>query len=77
MSSPISATFLTRSAVLIRLPLWARASEPYAVGWNVGWALCQLLAPVVEYRLCPIARWPLSDSSVDSSKTWETSPMSL
>ena len=51
-SSPaISRRFATRSAssrVLVRLPLWASATEPCAVGRNVGWALCQVLAPVVE-----------------------------
>ena len=37
-----------RSRVLVRLPLWASAIEPSAVGRKVGWALCQVLAPVVE-----------------------------
>ena len=36
------------SRVLVRLPLCARAIEPVSVGRNVGWALCQVLAPVVE-----------------------------
>ena len=35
-------------AVLVRLPLWPSAIDPAAVGRNVGWALCQALAPVVE-----------------------------
>ncbi len=51
-SSPSSAvrslTMVASSAVLIRLPLWASAIEPSAVGWKVGCALCQVLAPVVE-----------------------------
>jgi hypothetical protein len=36
------------SAVLVRLPLWARATVPVAVAPSVGWALAQWLAPVVE-----------------------------
>ena len=43
-----SATICWRSLVFVRLPLWASAMEPSAVGRNVGWALCQVLAPVVE-----------------------------
>ncbi len=43
-----SATRAARSRVLVRLPLCARAIEPVSVGRNVGWALCQVLAPVVE-----------------------------
>ena len=43
-----SATSCASSWVLIRLPLWPSASEPSAVGRNVGCALCQVLAPVVE-----------------------------
>ena len=43
-----SATSWARSWVLIRLPLWPSAIEPSAVGRNVGCALCQVLAPVVE-----------------------------
>ena len=35
-------------AVLVRLPLWARDTVPEAVSPRVGWALSQLLAPVVE-----------------------------
>ena len=48
--SPPSAptTIAASSGVLMRLPLWASAIEPVAVGWNVGCALCQVLAPVVE-----------------------------
>jgi hypothetical protein len=42
------STHSARSRVLVRLPLWARATDPFAVGRNVGWALCQVLAPVVE-----------------------------
>jgi hypothetical protein len=33
--------------VLVRLPLCARATDPCAVGRNVGWAFCHTLAPVV------------------------------
>jgi hypothetical protein len=51
-SSPLRcARPRTRSAssrVLVRLPLWASAMDPSAVGRNVGCALCQVLAPVVE-----------------------------
>ena len=43
-----SATSSPSSWVLIRLPLWPSAIEPSSVGRNVGWAFCQVLAPVVE-----------------------------
>ncbi len=43
-----ASTRRASSRVLVRLPLWASATEPSAVGRNVGWALCQVLAPVVE-----------------------------
>ena len=36
------------SSVLIRLPLWPRATPPVAVARNVGWALSQTEEPVVE-----------------------------
>ena len=42
------STRLASSPVLIRLPLWHRAIEPFGVGRKVGWALCQTLDPVVE-----------------------------
>ena len=48
VSTGRSATICWRSRVLVRLPLWASAIEPSAVGRKVGWALCQVLAPVVE-----------------------------
>ena len=44
----VGSTSWASSWVLIRLPLWPSAIEPSAVGRNVGWALCQVLAPVVE-----------------------------
>jgi hypothetical protein len=37
----------TRSWVLVRLPLWASATEPLEVGRNVGCAFCHTLEPVV------------------------------
>ena len=43
-----SATICWSSRVLVRLPLWPSAMDPSAVGRKVGWALCQVLAPVVE-----------------------------
>ena len=43
-----STTSFDELGVLIRLPLWPSAIEPSAVGRNVGWAFCQVLAPVVE-----------------------------
>ncbi len=43
-----SATRCCSSRVLVRLPLWASAIEPVSVGRKVGWALYQVLAPVVE-----------------------------
>ena len=48
VSTGRSATICCSSRVLVRLPLWASAIEPSAVGRKVGWALCQVLAPVVE-----------------------------
>ncbi len=45
---PSSPTRRASSRVLVRLPLCASAMDPLAVGRNVGWALCQVLAPVVE-----------------------------
>ena len=51
---------------------------PDAVERKVGWAFFHTLAPVVEYRQCPIARWARpSELSVASLNTWETRPMSL
>ena len=43
-----AATIAWSSRVLVRLPLWPSAIDPSAVGRKVGWALCQVLAPVVE-----------------------------
>ena len=43
-----SSTRCIRSPVSIRLPLWPRAIEPVGVERNVGCALRQTLAPVVE-----------------------------
>ena len=43
-----SASHASSSWVLVRLPLWARASPPACVARKVGCALCQTLAPVVE-----------------------------
>ena len=51
-SSPSSSarlpSLVASSAVFVRLPLWASAIEPIAVGWKVGCALCHVEAPVVE-----------------------------
>ena len=48
-SSPgSSATIAASSAVLTRLPLWPRASEPCTVARKVGWAFSQTEEPVVE-----------------------------
>ena len=51
-SSPLSAarfsTSSSRSPVLVRLPLWPRATEPAAVERNVGCAFSHTLDPVVE-----------------------------
>ena len=41
------ATSSASSPVLVRLPLWAKASVPYLVGRRVGCALTQVLEPVV------------------------------
>ena len=43
-----SSIIALSSAVLVRLPLWARATVPVDVAPRVGWALAQWLAPVVE-----------------------------
>ena len=40
-SSAISAASSRSSTVLVRLPLWAKASVPVGVGPSVGWALRQ------------------------------------
>ena len=71
------ATISARSPVLVRLPLWAKASVPYLVGRKVGWAFTQVLEPVVLYRVWPIARSPGSVAKSDSVKTCETRPISL
>ena len=47
------------------------------IGETFGWALSQILAPVVEYRVCPTAICPWRELRVASSKTWDTNPMSL
>ena len=44
---------LAQLAVLMRLPLCARATVPPAVPPSVGWAFCQVEPPVVEYRRVP------------------------
>ena len=46
-SSAISEASSRSSTVLVRLPLWARASVPVGVGPSVGWALRHTSAPVV------------------------------
>ena len=48
-----------------------------AVARKVGWAFAHTEAPVVEYRQCPTAIWPVSVLSEGSSKTWATRPISL
>jgi hypothetical protein len=76
--TPASAALVASSAVLTRFPLWHSARPvPAAVVRNVGWAFSHVEAPVVEYRVCPTARYPRRLPSVDSSKTWLTSPRSL
>ena len=51
---------------------------PDAVERKVGWAFFQTLAPVVEYRQWPMARWARPrESRLASLKTCETRPMSL
>jgi hypothetical protein len=42
-----------------------------------GWALRHVDEPVVEYRQCPMAKWPVSPASVRSSNTLATKPWSL
>ena len=37
----------------------------------------QVLEPVVEYRVCPMARSPVRGARTLSSKTWATRPMSF
>lgn len=60
------------------MPLWPIATPlPVAVVRNVGCAFSQVEEPVVEYRQCPMARWPLSEDRIFSSKTWLTRPRSL
>ena len=57
----LGSSFCTNSAkspVLVKFPLWAKASVPYLVGRRVGCALTQVLDPVVLYRQWPIARSP-------------------
>ena len=65
------------SRVLIRFPLWPSARLTVPVERNVGWALAQTEAPVVEYRQWPTAMWPRSAVRAGSSKTWATRPISL
>ncbi len=43
-----SASSTSSSSVLVRLPLWHSARPPPWKGRKVGWALPQVLAPVVE-----------------------------
>ena len=77
-SRPASRTLRARSEVLTRLPLWPSAMEvPAEVVRKVGWAFSQLVDPVVEYRVCPMATWPFMAESVCSSNTWLTRPRSL
>ena len=77
-ASPRSATMRASSAVLMRFPLWPSARLPNPpIDRKDGWAFSQVHAPVVEYRVCPMARWPRSEFSVASSKTWATRPSSL
>ena len=65
------------SRVLIRFPLWPSARLTVPVERNVGWALAQTEAPVVEYRQWPTAIWPRNAVRAGSSKTWATRPISL
>lgn len=68
---------LVERGVLVRFPLRReRDAAPRSPGrlaahcsthWN----------RVVEYRVCPIARWPVRLLRVGSSNTWDTRPMSL
>jgi hypothetical protein len=64
-------------AVLVRLPLCPSASEVWPIWRCTGWALAQLLEPVVEYRTCPTPMWPSNDARSGSENTWATSPLSL
>ena len=45
--APDSSSFSRSSAALVRLPLWARAMEPFTWLMTMGWALVRLLRPVV------------------------------
>ncbi len=53
---PASSSRAASSRVLIRFPLCPRARLVAGVERNVGCALAQTEAPVVEYRQCPMAR---------------------
>jgi hypothetical protein len=66
-----------RWRVFVRLPLWPRAKLRLPTSRNDGWELRQVLDPVVEYRVWPIARWPDSAARVRSSNALDTRPISL
>ncbi len=68
---------IASASVLVKLPLCPSAKPAGPTERYTGWALCQVLEPVVEYRVCPRARSPCKGERVRSSKTAATRPMSF
>ena len=64
-------------SALVKFPLCAMAIEPSLPWVKSGCALHLRLSPAVEYLTCPIAALPVNSSSISSSNTSVTSPISL
>ena len=75
--TPSACSSARSSVVLVRLPLCPRAIV-WPWPWRTtGWAFCQTVEPVVEYRAWPMAMRPGRPDSLGSSNTWLTRPMSF
>ena len=74
---PQPASSLFRSTALMTLPLWATATSTSGPLDTIGWALAILLEPVVEYRVCPMARWPVRLRKSSSLNACATRPIAV
>lgn len=75
--TPRSNTFRRKLSQLTNSPLWATAIAPCAVCTTNGWQFTSSELADVEYRVCPMPKFPLSLRIASSLKMWLIMPMPL
>src|SRR5262249_45895870 len=76
-TAPSRSSSSRRASAFTMLPLWAMATGPCAGLALIGCALRTLELPPVEYRTCPMARWPGSRRRRSRLKTSATHPIAF